>query len=230
MASAPGSTDRPAAARKKRRRVLVVDDIAENRAFLRDLCHGWGLEVLEAADGAEALAVCRAAEPPPAAAIVDQLMPVLDGWGFLRGVRAEPALAALPVFLVSAAPGKPPEGFPAEVAFDHLLMKPIDQAALAEALRRHLGLEWVRAERTDQAAPGSEQCRTLAPQQFGEFEEMVTLRRVIALQRRADTLGAEEPGCAAFAAQVKGLCRAVDLAGLRRLLEEQRGGAGEHPS
>ncbi len=44
--------------------------------------------------------------------LVDQFMPYLDGWGFLRGVRESVQHQDLPVVLISAAPRQPPAAFP----------------------------------------------------------------------------------------------------------------------
>jgi len=82
--------------------VLVVDDDPDARhvlaAQLRRLHDG--IQVLEAASGAEALAI--AAERRPDLMLLDVIMPGMDGWQTLAAVRARDDLASLPVVMVSA--------------------------------------------------------------------------------------------------------------------------------
>ena len=66
---------------------LVVDDSRVVRKAARRMLEGYGFTVAEAADGAEALAACRAGLPR--AVLLDWNMPVMDGLQFLRAARAE---------------------------------------------------------------------------------------------------------------------------------------------
>ena len=66
---------------------LVVDDSRVVRKAARRMLERQGFTVAEAADGAEALAACRAALPR--AVLLDWNMPVMDGLQFLRAARAE---------------------------------------------------------------------------------------------------------------------------------------------
>lgn len=126
----------------RRRHLLIVDDIADNRAFLRDLCGSWGFAVSESHDVASVLDTCCQPDSPYDAVIVDQFMPVMDGWTFLRLLR-ERAGASLPVILLSAAAPQPPRDFPARLGFDHVLIKPLRFDEFAQALRDLLELDWI---------------------------------------------------------------------------------------
>lgn len=80
--------------------ILVVDDRAENRAFLVTLLGYGGHRILEAADGAEALT--RARESRPDLIVSDVLMPTMDGYEFIRALRAETEIAATQVIFTTA--------------------------------------------------------------------------------------------------------------------------------
>jgi CheY-like chemotaxis protein len=82
-------------------RVLVVDDEPIIRRFLAEGLTDAGYQVLIARDGAEALDSVYRFRPD--AVLLDLLMPGVDGWAFLRERRVQPALAALPVVVFSAA-------------------------------------------------------------------------------------------------------------------------------
>ncbi|WP_394788299.1 EAL domain-containing protein [Rhodoferax sp.] len=81
-------------------KILVVDDVADNRALLVTLILHRGYQPLEAADGAEALTLVRAERP--SLVISDILMPTMDGYEFVRQLRADPLLAATEVIFYSA--------------------------------------------------------------------------------------------------------------------------------
>jgi signal transduction histidine kinase/CheY-like chemotaxis protein len=80
--------------------ILVVDDRSTNRQFLVTLLGYWGHQLLEAADGAEALALVRAEHP--ALVITDILMPTMDGFEFVRRLWADPAVAGTAVIFYTA--------------------------------------------------------------------------------------------------------------------------------
>jgi CheY-like chemotaxis protein len=85
-------------------RVLIVEDNEATREALALLLQIGGYTTAEAADGREALAYLRSHEPPRLV-LLDLMMPVMDGWEFLRERRKDPALAAIPVVLFTAAGG-----------------------------------------------------------------------------------------------------------------------------
>ena len=81
-------------------KILIVDDHVSNRALVVTLILHAGHQPLEAADGNEALAVVRAERPD--LIISDILMPTMDGYEFVRQLRADPVLAATEVVFYTA--------------------------------------------------------------------------------------------------------------------------------
>ena len=82
------------------RTCLVVDDSRVIRKVARRILEALDFECAEAADGAEALAYCRADMPD--AVLLDRNMPVMNGVDFLRQLRAEPRGAEPVVMFCSA--------------------------------------------------------------------------------------------------------------------------------
>ena len=80
--------------------ILIVDDRAENREFLVTLLGYKGHETIEAFDGAHALELVRTHLPK--LVITDVLMPTMDGYEFVRQVRADPKIAATPIIFYTA--------------------------------------------------------------------------------------------------------------------------------
>lgn len=81
-------------------KILVVDDLPANRALVVTLIGHSGHQALEAADGAEALAMVRTHRPD--LVISDILMPTMDGYEFVRQLRADHQVAATQVIFSSA--------------------------------------------------------------------------------------------------------------------------------
>ena len=80
--------------------VLVVDDDPDSRAMLAALLTLRGFVVVTASDGAEGLVVAR--QHRPLLIFLDLMMPIMDGEQFRVEQLADPALASIPVILVTA--------------------------------------------------------------------------------------------------------------------------------
>ncbi|NEK59796.1 response regulator [Geodermatophilus sabuli] len=116
--------------------VLVVDDNADMRAYLRRLLSPeWTVRTAD--DGVPALA--SIAEMRPDVVLTDVMMPGLDGFGLLRALRTDPATREIPVVMLTARAGQEAavEGFDAGV--DDYLAKPFQSAELVARLRSVLG-------------------------------------------------------------------------------------------
>ncbi|UZE24715.1 response regulator [Pseudomonas sp. B21-056] len=119
--------------------VLLVDDVEQNSEWLYDLLAGYGFDVSTAANGEDALA-CLAQQPVDLL-ISDQMMPGMDGWELLRQVRD--GWCDLPVMLYSAIPARRPKGYPQDLAFDAVLLKPADSRELLAWIKALVGSDTV---------------------------------------------------------------------------------------
>jgi CheY-like chemotaxis protein len=84
----------------KRLIALVVDDSVTVRNVISKMFKQLGYFVLMAANGQEGLDIV--AQQRPDIITVDYDMPVMDGWGFCTGLRANPATASIPMIMVSS--------------------------------------------------------------------------------------------------------------------------------
>ena len=83
--------------------ILIVDDLRANREFLVTILRVQGHRLLEAANGLEALATVAAEHPD--LVITDVLMPVMDGYEFVRQLRRDPTAGRTPVLFYTAPYG-----------------------------------------------------------------------------------------------------------------------------
>lgn len=109
-------------------RLLIVDDNAEIRTYVRRHLSA-RFRVLEASDGAEALALAR--ETLPDLIVSDVMMPNLDGFGLVRALRADPDLDFLPVILLTARASAESKLEGLGIGADDYLTKPFDVRELS---------------------------------------------------------------------------------------------------
>jgi CheY-like chemotaxis protein len=80
--------------------ILIADDYEDNRELLRLILSAADYQVREARNGRECLTMAQ--EQPPDLIMVDLSMPVLDGWGVFRALRADQRTARIPCVAVTA--------------------------------------------------------------------------------------------------------------------------------
>ena len=123
------TTDHPAGAS-----VLVVDDDAGLREFIRANLEAEGYSVREAGSASEGLAALD--DEPPDLILLDVLMPKMDGWEMLRRVQERHGVDAIQVIMYS---GKVEEAGKAEErGAQAFIGKPFDPAKLLDATRQLL--------------------------------------------------------------------------------------------
>ena len=119
----------PVAGSAPRPRILVIEDDPKAADILRIYLNEAGYGVMLAADGAEGLQKIR--QERPAAIILDVLLPKVDGWAFLKQLKADADTKNLPVIMASVVDQKS-RGF-ALGAADYLV-KPVRKEELLEKL------------------------------------------------------------------------------------------------
>jgi len=105
-------------------RILVVDDDPFNRRLLVHALNREGHETIEAADGDEALRLMQ--DEDPDVVLLDIAMPVLDGFGVLAAMKDLPALAGIPVVVISGIEEQDAIVRCIEMGADDFLPKPAD--------------------------------------------------------------------------------------------------------
>ena len=81
-------------------RILVADDDVDIRELVEFKLSTMGHDIVAVGDGAAAVEACRAQKPD--LAVLDVMMPGVSGLDAIREIRADPALADLPVILLTA--------------------------------------------------------------------------------------------------------------------------------
>jgi PAS domain S-box-containing protein len=118
-------------------RVLIVDDNATNRRILLHQTSSWGMRASESESGETALKLLRAGAAkgePYDIAILDLMMPAMDGFQLSEAIKCDPAIAAVALVLLASF-GKRGHGEDArQLGIAAYLQKPIRQSQLLAAL------------------------------------------------------------------------------------------------
>jgi DNA-binding response OmpR family regulator len=125
-------------------RVLIADDEATSRHLIQATLGGWGFEVLLAVDGCEALRVLQESRGPEIA-ILDWMMPGIDGLDVCRRMRAAMPNAATYIILVTARGGLENVVRGLEAGADDYITKPFDPRELRARL--HVGVRIVQLQK-----------------------------------------------------------------------------------
>ena len=125
-------------------RVLIADDEATSRHLIQATLGGWGFEVLVAVNGCEALRVLQGSRGPEIA-MLDWMMPGIDGLDVCRRMRATMPNAATYIILVTARGGLENVVQGLEAGADDYITKPFDPRELRARL--HVGVRIVQLQR-----------------------------------------------------------------------------------
>ncbi len=117
-------------------RILLVDDSKVSREVLKVYLAADGLELLEAQNGEDAVAIIR--QHRPNLVIADMRMPKLDGPGLCRRVGEDPEIAATPIVILTSMKDEASRNACLSAGAREMLAKPVDVAALKAAVERYL--------------------------------------------------------------------------------------------
>lgn len=175
--------------------ILIVDDQAANRELIATLAGYAGHRALEARDGAEALGVVRAERPR--LVICDILMPTMDGYEFVRRLRADPSVAATEVMFYTANyHEREARNLAHSLGVSRILVKPCMPEEVLEAIEHALGDAPQPPTPPPDAAFTQEHLRLLTDKLAAKAEELERAnQRLAALTELNLQLSAERDTC-----------------------------------
>jgi CheY-like chemotaxis protein len=141
--TAPATARMPTGYKGRRRRILIVDDVAGNRDMLAESLGSLGFELDQAADGRQALEQFE--RSPPDLVLMDMAMPVLSGLDAMRCIRMLPGHAELPIIALSAHASHTDRAKCQAAGATEFMSKPVDIAQLLALMAQLLGLSWEMA-------------------------------------------------------------------------------------
>lgn len=116
--------------------ILVVDDAAFMRRMIAGIVRMLGYDVLDAADGASAIATMK--QDPPVLVILDIMMPQMSGYQVCEWIRSNPATASVPVIVCTANQERKHLEQAIKAGASDFLCKPVTKKTLEDRLAKHL--------------------------------------------------------------------------------------------
>ena len=148
-------------------RVLIADDIEDNRQLLAQLLAPVGFEIRLATNGAEA--VQEFEEWRPHLILMDFRMPVMDGHEAIRRIRAMAGGEDPKIIAVTASAMDENRQELMEIGADDFISKPFREAELFQKIHAHVGVEYVYAEQP--AAAAQEEAAELTPESLAGWPQ-----------------------------------------------------------
>ncbi|MEI6418573.1 MAG: ATP-binding protein [Sphingomonadales bacterium] len=206
-----------------RRTLLAIDDDPTQLAVLQGLLRPLGFAVFAAGSGTAGLDLARHCRPD--LVLLDVEMPGMNGWDVARQLRAEFG-QGLGILMVSGNAHEFVDGDgqardPVAMGYDGFVLKPVDQAALLEAVGRRLGLVWRTVDPDAQpvVAPRAAGLPPAAEPFRAELTRLARAGNIKALARALDQLDTDVPAAAGITVRLRAALAEFDLAKFAKLLD-----------
>jgi signal transduction histidine kinase/DNA-binding NarL/FixJ family response regulator len=124
--------DSPAGSRIYQDTILVIDDDASVRDLMSRFLSKSGFRVVVASNGEEGLRLAK--QEKPLVITLDVVMPEFDGWSVLKKLKSDPALAEIPVIIVTIVDNEP---MGLDLGAAGYLVKPVDRDRLAVLVEKY---------------------------------------------------------------------------------------------
>ena len=124
-------------AKKRRRKILLVDDTRTVILFEKMLLAGEGFDIRCAYNGREALDMVN--EDPPDLILLDLLMPEMDGYEVCERLKSDPATSDIAIIVVSTRSSEESVERCLSMGADYYIFKPISKLELLEKMSSALG-------------------------------------------------------------------------------------------
>jgi CheY-like chemotaxis protein len=127
-------------------RILVVEDVKENRQLLVKLLETLNLEVREAVNGEEAIAFWESWHPH--LIWMDMRMPVMDGYEATKRIKAQSKNQETVIIALTASAFEEERTIALSAGCDDFVRKPLQEAVIFEKMAQHLGISYVYEQST----------------------------------------------------------------------------------
>jgi PAS domain S-box-containing protein len=202
-----------------RKKVLVVDDVAANRAMAVDMLGQLGFDVIEAVNGREALEKAQSARPDWI--LTDIVMPEMDGLEATRRLRQLPGLQNVPIIAMSASASGSDELKSMAAGVNAFVAKPIDLDKLLAQVASVLKLNWTYEPNAAPAAEGEASGPLVAPpaQDLERLHQLARWGNMRDIVQWAERVAALDERYRPFADRLRLLARGYESKAILALVE-----------
>lgn len=199
-------------------KVLIVDDIAENRAVLNGLLTPLGFDISEATDGIDAVDITK--QHNFDIILMDLVMRNMNGLTATQQILSRPHAANRLIFAISASAFEQDRTVSLAAGCKDYLAKPLKLSTLLQALHKHLPIEWEYVESSSPPNKSTETLNTsLTEEQRQILYNMLQDGAIGEIIQYLENL-TNTPNCSSQAQVLLNLANDFKLADIRSILEE----------
>ncbi|HEX7649788.1 MAG TPA: ATP-binding protein [Noviherbaspirillum sp.] len=204
-----------------RKKILVIDDVAENRRVMFDLLSPLGFEVIEAYNGRQGLDTAQSLRPD--LILMDIVMPEMDGLEATRCLRRMKDLKDVPIIAMSASVSATNSQQSLDAGMNAFLPKPVNVDSLLNQIAALLRLDWIHSLPDAESASES---GAAGPVVTPPMEEMEVLHRLAQLgnmqdiMAHANQLAERDKRYRPFASRLMLLAKGYQSQAVLRLVEQ----------
>jgi signal transduction histidine kinase len=183
------------------KKILIVEDIDQNRFFIRDILQPIGFAIKEAVNGMDA--VRKAYSFVPDLILMDLVMPVMEGIEATRKIRSIPTLKDTKIIAVSANISHDTQQECFKAGCDDYITKPVQVDDLLDLIQEHLHLSWTSEEPHNKESANKaneEQSRIILPPNdaIDTMNKLLLSGKTTRLKKLLAQIDIEYPECASF--------------------------------
>ncbi|MES2355469.1 MAG: DAHL domain-containing protein [Pseudomonadota bacterium] len=204
-----------------RKNVLIVDDVAANRAVVADFLKSLDFEIHEVENGQEGLTLVQ--ECVPDLIIADNAMPIMNGLEMMHRLREIPDFKELPIIIASASAADSDRANSLALGASEFVPKPISFNSLLDHIGTLLRLTWIYELSPDVTFDDKNIEGPIIPPPRDEMEILYELARagtMRGIRERADYLAALDEHYRPFAALLQRLAEEYQSDAILTLVEK----------
>ncbi|MEN3111584.1 ATP-binding protein [Uliginosibacterium paludis] len=210
--------------RGERRRILIVDNEADDRELLASVLAPLGFELDQAASGIECIEVLPRFQPH--LIFMDLAMPGIDGWETIRRIRAGGLAPGARIAVISANAFDKGLDNDAGIPAQDFVLKPVRMTELLDWIGRQLTLDWIEAEPAARPAPAPGGPQPIPDALRDALAAQVRLGYVRGIQQALDGIESACPGQAEWIGRAREALARFDFDTLNTLLARSHDAAG----
>jgi len=206
------------------KKILIAEDIDQNRFFIRDILQPIGFAVKEAVNGMDA--VRKAYSFVPDLILMDLVMPVMQGVEATRKIRSIPTLKNTKIIAVSANISHDMQQECFKAGCDDYITKPVQVDDLLDLIQEHLHLSWTSEEpRNNEPAykDNEEQTRVVLPPDdtIQTMNKLILSGKTTRLKKLLAQIDDDYPECVSFTCKAYRLLEQFRLEDIQKMINKK---------
>ena len=207
------------------KKILIAEDIDQNRFFIRDILEPIGFAIKEAVNGMEAVRTSYSFVPD--LILMDIVMPVMQGIEATRKIRSIPTLKNTKIIAVTANISHETQQECFKAGFDDYITKPVQIDELLDLIQEHLHLSWTNEASSDKESQINEQVESppivLPPNDAIEtMNKLILSGKTTRLKKLLAQIKDDFPKCITFTSKAYQLLEQFRLEEIQNLIDKHQ--------